>query len=287
MSIGERGIIMSGFFGFLAFAAFVFFILGLIKPQKFIFWGKRKRGSTFLYLVAFVVFLIVSVSTSPGAGATPTSVSSATGESASSSQVSEQPASSKAASEKVPASAAPVSSKAPATKEFSVTLLPGYYEIGADLPSGTYDFDIVTGNGNVSDINDGVNLIMGKNSDDMYQKSYKNAELTDGSTLVLSQCSIKVSTKNAGAVKARDNSSAKAFNITSSGKYAAGRDFQPGYYDIELVSGQGNVICMENQLNAIFSKDASLGVTEYKNVKFESGNTLQIEGPKLKLTPSK
>jgi hypothetical protein len=128
---------------------------------------------------------------------------------------------------------------------------------------------------------------MGKGSDDMYQKSYKNAELADGSTLFLSQCSIKVSSQNAGAVTARDNSGAKAFNITSSGKYSAGKDFQPGYYDIELVSGQGNVMCTENQLNAIFSKDASFGVTKYKNVKFESGNILQVEGTKIKLTPSK
>ena len=277
---------MSGFFGFLAVVAILFFILALIKPEKFIFWKKKTRGSAFLYLIVSIVFIIIASTNSPSTTSTSTP-SSATNEKTSSVQTSETGTSSAVASKAIASSAAPVSSETTATKAFSTTLLPGYYEIGVDIPSGTYNFEIATGNGNVTDVNDGINLIMGKGSDDMYQKSYKNAELADGSTLFLSQCSIKVSSQNAGAVTARDNSGAKAFNITSSGKYSAGKDFQPGYYDIELVSGQGNVMCTENQLNAIFSKDASFGVTKYKNVKFESGNILQVEGTKIKLTPSK
>ena len=150
---------MSGFFGFLAVVAILFFILALIKPEKFIFWKKKTRGSAFLYLIVSIVFIIIASTNSPSTTSTSTP-SSATNEKTSSVQ-------------------------------------------------------------------------------------------------------------------------------TSSGKYSAGKDFQPGYYDIELVSGQGNVMCTENQLNAIFSKDASFGVTKYKNVKFEFGNILQVEGTKIKLTPSK
>lgn len=172
-------------------------------------------------------------------------------------------------------------------KAYSATLETGYYEIGVDIPAGTYDFEIVSGNGNVTTQSGEVNLIMGKQSDDMYQKTYKNAELNAGDTLFLQQCSIKISTQEANmSIKKRDNSSAKEISL-SSGKYTAGKDFQPGYYDITLVSGTGNVICSENQLNAIFSSDSAFGVKEYKNVPFQSGDKLDVEGPKVKLTPSK
>lgn len=52
---------MAGFFYFLAFAAFVAFIVGLIKPQIMVFWGKKKtRGAACLYLIAMIVFLIIA-----------------------------------------------------------------------------------------------------------------------------------------------------------------------------------------------------------------------------------
>jgi hypothetical protein len=161
----------------------------------------------------------------------------------------------------------------------------GYYEIGIDIPAGTYDFELVSGSGNVFDIGDSVNLMMGKGEN--FQQSYKNAELKDGNTLVLSQCSIKISSKAVNAsLKKRDNTSAKEI-VLSSGKYTAGKDFQPGYYDITLVSGSGNVICEDNQLNAMIGSDTSMFVKGYKNVPFKDGNKLDIEGPKVKLTPSK
>lgn len=272
---------MSGFFGFLAVASFVAFIVGLIKPDWVVFWTKKKsRGAACLYLAAVLLFAIISGMSgeSPKTPMTPTGSSPA----ASSEFLTSSPPSSTAQS-----SAAP-SSSTPATKAYTATLLPGYYEVGTDIPAGTYDFEIASGRGNVVDIDDGINLIMGNSSEEMYQKGYKNAKLTEGSTLMLSQCSIKISSQNASTnLKKRDNSSAQAFNITSSGNYEAGKDFQPGYYDIELASGSGNVICPENELNAVMSKDSSFGVTVYKNVKFENGYTLDVEGPKLRLTPSK
>ena len=179
------------------------------------------------------------------------------------------------------------SSKAETKKSYTVTLKPGYYEIGIDVPTGTYNFDIKSGNGNVTTTSGEVNLIMGEQSNDLYLKTYKNAELKSGDTLFVQQCSIKISSKSADtAVKGRDNSSAQAISL-SAGKYTAGTDFQPGHYDIALVSGDGNVICSDNGLNAIFSKDSSVGVKEYKNVPFESGYKLDVEGAKVKLNPSK
>ncbi|MCK9575653.1 MAG: hypothetical protein M0R51_06810 [Clostridia bacterium] len=179
------------------------------------------------------------------------------------------------------------SSKSDTKKSYKVTLKPGYYEVGIDIPAGTYDFEIKAGNGNVTTTSGSVNLIMGEQSDDMYQKSYKNAELSAGDTLFVQQCTIKVGSKSADtAIKGRDNSSAQEISLAA-GKYTAGTDFQPGYYNITLTSGSGNVICEDNQLNAIMSKDSSVGVKEYKNVPFKSGYKLDVESAKIKLTPSK
>lgn len=234
-----------------------------VQPDK-----KKKGGCLKIGLgviAAIIIIVIIAQSCSKGSGGTSSSASSIATSISTTSTASQTAAQQKA---------------------FSATLLPGYYEVGVDIPAGTYNFDIASGSGNVTDINDGVNLIMGTGSNDMYQKSYKNAELTNGSTLFLQQCSIKVASANVGTTQKRDNSSAKAATF-SSGKYTVGKDFQSGYYDITLASGSGNVICMDNELNAIFTKDKSLGVTTYKNVPFKDGYKLQVEGAKVNLTPSK
>jgi hypothetical protein len=184
------------------------------------------------------------------------------------------------------ANSAPVSNAA-TTKAYSAALDPGFYEIGVDIPAGTYDFAIVSGNGNVTTTSGNVNLVMGKQSDNMYQKTYKNAELNANDTLFVQQCSIKIDSKAADMnIKKRDNSTAKEVSF-SAGNYTVGKDFKPGYYDISLVSGSGNVICQDNELNAIFGDDSSMGVKTYKNVPFKDGNKLQVEQVKVKLTPSK
>lgn len=241
---------------------------------------KKKRGCLSIglaVLAVIIVIVLIAQSCSGGAG----------GVSSSASSIAASKPTISAASQTAPSSQAQTPSSTVQQKTFSATLLPGYYEIGVDIPAGTYDFDIASGKGNVTDIEDGINLIMGNDSkNDMYQKSYKNAELTNGSTLFLQQCSIKVTSSDAGTTQKRDNSTAKAVTF-SSGKYTVGKDFQPGYYDITLVSGSGNVICMENQLNSIFSNNKGLGVTAYKNVPFKDGYKLDVEGAKVSLTPSK
>lgn len=266
---------MAGFFYFLAFAAFAAFIVGLVKPQIMVFWGKKKtRGAACLYLIAMIVFLIIAGSNSNNA---PTSANAKVGSSSATSSAALSSAST--------AKSAPTSSAA-ATKAYSATLEPGYYEIGVDIPAGTYDFEIASGNGNVTTTSGNVNLVMGKKSDDMYQKTYKNAELSANDTLFIQQCSIKIDSKAADMnIKKRDNSKAQEISL-SAGNYTAGKDFKAGYYDITLVSGSGNVICEDNELNAIFGTEEQLGVKTYKNVPFKDGNKLQIEQVKVKLTPS-
>jgi hypothetical protein len=229
---------------------------------------KKKKWPWIIIAVVVIIIIIAAVNggNSGGSSGNSPTVSNATDASAGSTAV----------------SAATTNAKKP----YSATLESGFYEVGVDIPAGTYDFEIASGTGNVVDIGDDINLMMGK-GDSSYQKDYKNADLTDGNTLMVMQCSIKINSKAAStAIKKRDNSSAKATTL-SSGKYTAGKDFQPGYYDISIVSGSGNVICQDNELNAMMGKDTSMYVKKYKNVHFDKDYKLDIEGPKVKLTPSK
>lgn len=273
---------MSALFMLIFFVAIIFFIIGLISPRASLFYIKAREKRTrklsakiygIVVVAAFVCFIAVP-----------------TGDSTDSSEKSSATAVSKTESSSIKDTANESTSSGNeevTTRAYSAVLKPGYYEIGTDIPAGTYSFEIASGNGNVIDIDSEVNLVMGTGSDSMYTKAYKNAELSDGSTLTLSGCSIKVSTK-AGEMplQTRDNSTAKAATL-SPGKYTVGTDFQPGYYDITLALGSGNAICQDNGLNAIFSTDSTYGVREYKNVPFEEGYKLDIESVTVKLTPSK
>lgn len=80
-----------------------------------------------------------------------------------------------------------------ATKE--VTLSSGNYVAGKDFPSGIYNITAVKGSGNVSSDNiyeGGLNAIMGTQTDDMYEKDYRNVSLTSGVTLKISGVTVKL-----------------------------------------------------------------------------------------------
>ena len=242
-----------------------------------------KKKHTGLIIVAAVLLLFVIVGIATSHGGSNSSVSTAPASSSGTSSQTETKASSQATAQ----TETKASSQATAqTKPFSTTLVSGFYEIGTDIPAGTYNFTIASGAGNVIDSDDDINLMMGSDTS-MYQKDYKNAELKDGNTLQIRQCSIKIASNDASTqLKKRDNSSAKAVKF-SSGKYTCGKDFQPGYYDLKLVSGNGNVICTDNELNGMMGDDASVYVKEYKNVHFEKDFKLDLEGPTIQMTPSK
>lgn len=271
---------MQGFFGFLAFAAFVAFIIALIKPQVMVFWGKKKtRGMSCLYLVAAIVFIFISAGS--GGGSVPTSTTS----SGASSTVSAPE--SKTAE---PSSAAPApASSAPALKPYSADFVSGFYTAGVDFPAGTYDLTVVKGNGNVTTNDGSLNIIMGTQKDDMYQKEYKNAEFQDGTVLTLAGVSVKISSKDGvdvSSLKKRENSATKTYTLTS-GNYVAGKDFDPGAYDLSIVKGSGNVTTDDGALNAIMGTGDEMYQEAYKNVEFKKDVKLTITGATIKLVPSK
>lgn len=55
---------MSLLFGLLSFAALICFIIGMINPKIIVFWTKKKsRGMASLYIVATVIFFVISMAT--------------------------------------------------------------------------------------------------------------------------------------------------------------------------------------------------------------------------------
>lgn len=81
----------------------------------------------------------------------------------------------------------------------------------------------------------------------------------------------------------------KEFTTSQSGTYTAGTDFNPGVYDIEAVSGNGNV--QGTGLNEImgvgtgYSGIDDMYVSTYDNKTFEEGDTLELSGVSVKLVP--
>lgn len=272
---------MQGFFGFLAFAAFVAFIVALIKPQVMVFWGKKKtRGMSCLYLAAAIVFVFISAG-SGGGGSVPTSTTSSGANSAVSAPESKTAE---------PSSAAPApASSAPALKPYSANFVSGFYTVGIDFPVGTYDLAVVKGNGNVTTDDGSLNIIMGTQKDDMYQKEYKNADFQDGTVLTLAGVSVKISSKDGvdvSSLKKRENSATKTYTLAS-GNYVSGKDFDPGVYDLSLVKGSGNVTTDDGVLNAIMGTGDDMYQKEYKHVEFKKDVKLTITGATIKLVPSK
>jgi hypothetical protein len=70
------------------------------------------------------------------------------------------------------------------------------------------------------------------------------------------------------------------------GNYICGQDFEAGVYDLVSVSGSGNVMCDEEEVNEVMGTDPEFDTATYKNVDFQEGDMLEIKGNLvLKLQP--
>lgn len=93
--------------------------------------------------------------------------------------------------------------------------------------------------------------------------------------------------------KQKSEEEAKKFKentkVLSSGNYLVGKDFEGGTYDIEIVSGNGNVYSNggENAINVIMGTDDNpMYQKTFKNAKFYLGTTLKVDGATIKITPT-
>ncbi|ADU27727.1 hypothetical protein [Ethanoligenens harbinense] len=270
------------FFTVLGWIAFALFILGLIVPKTIFISKKKTRKSSLLYLliaiVCWIIAAIISVATAKPAAVSLSSSSSSASSVASVSK-------SSTGSVKPAPSSAPAT---PSTISVNQTLSDGYYTVGVDFPAGTYNFTAASGSGNVITTDGEINEIMGDQGD----KTFNNAKLQNGTVLSVSGVQLQIASSNAsGATLKPRNQSGLVTKQLAAGNYTAGTDFPAGTYDLTAVSGQGNVISQNGTLplNAIMSTDDSDGMSTktYKNVTFKAGNTLQITGVTISISPSK
>ncbi len=170
------------------------------------------------------------------------------------------------------------------------------YTGGIDIPIGTYNVTAISGTGNVSSTNmydGGINAMMGiDDGSGLYEASFNNLAIDEDVVLTVS----------GGVTIQLDSDAAKTQNMTSrtpegaecnltSGNYTAGVDFEPGVYNITVVSGNGNVSSSniyDGGINAVMGVDDSYGLyeKEYKNIELPQDTTLSISGVEVKLTPS-
>jgi hypothetical protein len=263
--------------------------------------------------VAFVVLIIIAVAV--GGGNQPPASSGGTPQTAappsqqpSSASPAASPEAAPAASPAASPSASPAATPSPSAGARSVEmqLKSGNYTAGTDFPAGVYDIAAVSGSGNVSSDNlysGGINAMMGSEEankaagSDLYEQNYSNIKLPDGVVLSVSGgVAIRITADNASELplKPRIQPNTETVEL-GNGNFSAGEDFPAGVYDIVAVSGSGNVSSdnmYSGGLNALMGdKEANAGAAlyepEYKNIELPQGTTLEIDGVKIRLVPSK
>lgn len=180
----------------------------------------------------------------------------------------------------------------------------GHYTAGMDIPAGVYDITAVRGTGNVSSDNaysGGINAIMGAPGEndqlDIYEEYYQNIDLSEGVTLSISGgvlVSLKSDQASGAPLQLRNQSITEVVRL-GNGHFVAGEDFPAGVYDIQAISGGGNVSsdnAYSGGINAILGtadKNSSIKIYElaYQNISLPEGVTLSIDGVQIELTPSR
>lgn len=186
---------------------------------------------------------------------------------------------------------------APATEEYSTDLTAGFYTAGTDIPVGSYDLTLVSGQGNVySGPDAGINEIFGTDKDLGCVSSYNGVKLEQGDVLSISG-NVKITAASKAAevkeMKARTEDTDNVVTLTP-GNYTAGTDFPAGTYDITATDGRGNVISDDpegftNDVNEIMTPtpdDSGLEeISEFQNAPFPENTTLEVRDVTVNLTP--
>lgn len=187
----------------------------------------------------------------------------------------------------------------PSTISFEQEFSSGNYTAGIDFPAGKYDIVAVSGGGNVSSSDGGINAVMGTEDKnelmDMYEQEYKNIDLPDGTTLTISGVTVRLTSDAASGdpLTLRNQEITETVDL-GNGNFVAGEDFPAGVYNIVAVSGGGNVSSSnlyEGGINAILGTEDQNEIMdmyeqEYKNIDLPEGTTLTISGVQIQLVPS-
>lgn len=184
--------------------------------------------------------------------------------------------------------------KESATEHFETDLTSGHYIAGVDIPSGTYNITVTSGNGNVSSSNmysGGINEAMSTEADDLYIDSFNNLKLPEGETLSLGgTITLHLVSEDAQTGKLQERTIGDETKTDlSSGNYVAGTDFPAGVYNVVSTGNAGNVSSdnmYEGGLNEILGDGSDgLSVKQVNNVELPKGTTLTISGTSIQLIP--
>ena len=191
----------------------------------------------------------------------------------------------------------PSASTVPVDPDSEITVLylqSGNYTAGTDIPSGTYDIEVIYGSGSVYSDNYGygkINLYMGINEDAYTASSFTNMVLNDGDTLTISGPSLKLTSYDASTEEllGREPWAEEGYTLTS-GNYRVGRDFEPGVYDILYNDGDGS-FDFENEKDGLygyywFNTDKDYGITAFYHCYLSDGTEISVSGIKVDIYPS-
>jgi len=172
-------------------------------------------------------------------------------------------------------------------KEF--TLSAGNYTGGFDLPVGDYKVEWVSGAGSLMSSNKvgsgGINTLV----TDSVNKEVKDLKLPRYCCLnITGDVVVKVTyTKIEEGFKGK-----KKFDTIelSKGKYTAGKDFESGWYDIELISGDGTVDAYDKDNKVMMAEnfgDDERKIKYFTNAQLKKDVVLRISGVKVRLINKK
>lgn len=265
-------------FGCLAVVLLVLSILAVIKPDRFLFWGKKTKIDAWPYMAACAAFAFISVlsfqnptAQAPALGTSAVSSAESLAAVPSASPVfSSGPSavSSESKSVSLPASSKPGSGSAQA-ENYPEGMEEGVYKIGGDLDAGEYVL--------VSD-----KFSYFQVAADSSQKSVLAYDNFQGRSIITVQDG-QYLTVNSAQVYAIDKAPAVDLSsgILPQGMYKVGNDFKAGEYTIHATAGNGYYEIAKDsthESNSVLSKGSFTGD---KTITVTDGQYLKLTGAEL------
>ena len=155
----------------------------------------------------------------------------------------------------------------------------GQYKIGDDVPFGSFIYEVKRGKGYLDD-NDEI-------CEDLKQGDKGRIHLKKGKTLIIEKdLEIILYYSTPISIKEQDKENN---DILYTGKYDAGLDIPYGYYNFEVLSGDGNVEVKSKdgniKLYEYFSKSTNDGIQRYHNIQIGVGDTVELDNDlKIKIS---
>ncbi|MBQ8803166.1 MAG: hypothetical protein IJZ53_06015 [Tyzzerella sp.] len=181
---------------------------------------------------------------------------------------------------------------------FKVVLEPGIYKVGAHIPAGFYNAELVSGNYGYISIDDYDNWIYHTENMNYQDKSIVyDLRLYDGAYFtVSSNITVNIYAENAQPITAVPQTNPLTQSVAAKGEMTAGEDFEAGMYDIVYQPAEGYeygyveyTVSDEEGYDYSWSVyfDSDVGAEIFHNVALPKGATINIgELENITLVPS-